>query len=55
MDPYNNGFYNSSNWGAANSSIIRMSMEYCVECDKMIDLDDDAEHECFEGDEDESK
>ena len=25
-----------------------MSMEYCEECDKMIDLDIDSEHEHFE-------
>ena len=25
-----------------------MSMEYCHDCDKMIDLDFDCEHECFE-------
>ena len=28
-----------------------MSMEYCEDCDKMIDLDYDLEHECFEMDE----
>ena len=25
-----------------------MSLEYCEECDKMIDLDTDSEHEHFE-------
>jgi len=24
-----------------------MSLEYCHDCDKMIDLDTDCEHECF--------
>lgn len=29
-----------------------MSLEYCDDCDKMIDLDTDSEHEHFEEDED---